>query len=78
MKSEENLKQLKMALTEHKPLLIHIEDNYELILRWDTSISNYRGYSKKLNTEIGIWYMEYLLRIANGKEKGVSLKVYGD
>lgn len=66
---EKNLKQLKMALTEHKPLLIDLGDNQELILRWDTSISNYRGYSKKLNTEIGIWDLEYLFSIANEKTK---------
>ena len=64
---EENTKQLKMALTEHKTMLIDLGDDQELILKWDDRISNYRGYSKKLDVEIGIWYLKYLLEIANGK-----------
>ena len=66
---EENLKQLKMALTEHKTMLIDLGDNQKLILKWDDRISNYRGYSEKLDVEIGIWYLKYLLEIANGKTK---------
>lgn len=69
MKNEENLKRLKMALTEHKLLLIDLGDNQKLILKWDALISNYRGYSKKLNIEIGIWDLNYLFTIANGKTK---------
>lgn len=69
MKLEQKQKQLEMALTNRKSLLIDIGDNCKLILRWDPSISNYRGYSKKLNTEIGIWDLEYLLTIASGKTK---------
>ena len=69
MKSEQKQKQLEMALTKHKSLLIDLGDNQRLILKWDSKTSNYRGYSKKLGIEIGIWYLEYLLEIASGKMK---------
>lgn len=69
MKNEENLKQLKMALTNHRPVLINLGDNQELLLKWDKEISNYRGFSKKLGIEIGIWDLSYLLQIASGKTK---------
>lgn len=68
MKSEERQKQLEKALMSHKKLKIDLGGK-ELILFWDNEISNYRGYSKKLNIEIGIWYLEYLLKIASGKTK---------
>lgn len=70
MKSlEERQKQLEMALISHESLIIDLGDNQELLLKWDEIISNYRGYSKKLDIQIGIWYMEYLLKIASGKTK---------
>lgn len=69
MKLEEKQKQLEMALTNHKKLKIDLGDNQRLILFWDDTISNYRGYSPKLNIEIGIWCLEYLLKIASGKTK---------
>lgn len=64
---EENMKQLKMALMNHKNLKLDLGDNQELILKWEDEISNYRGYSEKLDVEIGIWDLKYLLEIANGK-----------
>ena len=49
---EENTKQLKMALMNHKTLKIDLGDNQKLILKWDDKISNYRIYSQKLDVEI--------------------------
>lgn len=69
MKNEENMKQLKMALTEHKPLIIDLGDNQKLFLKWDDRCIGYRGYSKELNAEIGIWEARWLLKIANGETK---------
>lgn len=75
MKLEKKQKQLEMALTEHKPLVLDLGDNQELILKWDNSISNYRGYSKKLDIEVGIWDLEYLLQIADNLTK-YKLDIY--
>lgn len=63
---EQKQKQLEMALMNHKTLKIDLGDNQELILKWDNKISNYRGYSEKLGIEVGIWYLELLLKIAKG------------
>lgn len=71
---EENLKQLKMALTNHKPMLIELGNNQRLFLKWDEKCLGYRGYSKELDTEIGIWELSWLLQIANGKYKEYELK----
>ena len=71
---EENTKQLKMALMNHKTLKIDLGDNQKLILKWDDKISNYRGYSEKLDVEIGIWELSWLLQVANGKYKEYELK----
>lgn len=69
MKYEEKQKQLEMALTSHKKLKLDLGDNQKLILFWDKDISNYRGYSPRLNIEVGIWDLGYLLTIASGKTK---------
>lgn len=66
MSLKEKQKQLETALTEHKKLKIDLGGKQELILKWDNGISNYRGYSEKLDIEIGIWDLEFLLKIANG------------
>ena len=71
---EENTKQLKMALTNHKPLLIELGNNQRLFLKWDEKCLGYRGYSKELDKEIGIWELSWLLQIANGKYKEYELK----
>ena len=71
---EENTKQLKMALTNHKPLLIELGNNQTLFLKWDEKCLGYRGYSKELDKEIGIWELSWLLQIANGKYKEYELK----
>jgi hypothetical protein len=62
-------KQLETALINHKTVLIDLGDNQELLLKWDKEVSNYRGFSKKLGVEIGIWDLKYLLKIANGETK---------
>ena len=69
LNSKQRQKQLEMALISHKNMKIDLGDNQELILKWDNEISNYRGYSESLDIEVGIWYLEYLLKIANGMTK---------
>lgn len=70
MKNTLNLpKQLETALINHRPVVIDLGDNQELLLKWDREASNYRGFSKKLGEEIGIWDLKYLLKIANGETK---------
>jgi len=70
MKNTLNLpKQLETALINHRTVFIDLGDNQELLLKWDQEVSNYRGFSKKLGVEIGIWDLKYLLKIANGETK---------
>lgn len=69
MSLNEKQKQLEMALTSHKPLMLDLRDNQVLLLKWDEKEQNYRGYYEKLETEIGIWDLSYLLQIASGKTK---------
>ena len=69
MSLKEKQKQLEMALTNHKPIMLDLGDNQELLLKWDVKEQNYRGYCQKLETEIGIWDLSYLLQIASGKTK---------
>lgn len=75
MKNEQKSKQLEMALTEHKTMIIDTGDNQKFRLTWDESINDYRGTSLQTNMQIGIWSLEFLFDIANGKEKGLSLEV---
>ena len=72
---EQKQKQLEMALIDHKTLKIDLGDNQELLLKWDDKISNYRGYSEKLDIEIGIWHLELLLKIAKGMTE-YTLELY--
>lgn len=69
MKNEESLKLLKMALTEHKPILLDLNNEQTIELRWDNEIHNYRGHYQKLDIDVGIWDLKYLFEIANGKTK---------
>lgn len=69
MKKEENLKQLKMVLTKHKPIMLDLRDNQVLLLKWDEEEQNYRGYYEKLGMEVGIWDLEWLFQIAIGNTK---------
>ena len=75
MRNEQKLKQLEMALTEHKPLIVDTGDNQKFKLVWDNSINDYRGTSMQNGLQIGIWSLEFLFDVANGKEKGLSLEV---
>lgn len=69
MSLNEKQKQLEMALTNHKPIKLDLRDNQVLLLKWDEKEQNYRGYYEKLEIEIGIWDLSYLLQIASGKTK---------
>lgn len=64
----EKLKQLKMALTEHKNMVVDFENGLSE-LYYDEEINEYRG------KEIGIWALNLLLEIARGEVKNTSLEV---
>ena len=44
-----------------------------LELTFDNEIDAYRGYSKELNSKIGIWTIKTLYRIINNELKGVKI-----
>lgn len=64
----ENLKQLKMALTEHRNLIVDFGNGLVEELYFDERINRYRG------KEIGIWSMRLLVEIAQGKVDKTLLK----
>lgn len=65
----EKLKQLKMALTERKNMVVDFENGLSEELYYDEEINEYRG------KEIGIWALNLLLEIARGEVKNTSLEV---
>ena len=64
----EKLNQLKMALTEHRNLVVDFGNGLVEKLYFDEKINHYRG------KEIGIWSMRLLVEIAQGKVKNTNLK----
>ena len=66
--NEEKLNQLKMALTEHRNLIVDFGNRLTEELYFDNEIGHYRG------KEIGIWSMRLLVEIAQGKVKNTNLK----
>lgn len=69
MRISENLKQLKMALTNHDNLVIDFGNGYCEEIYYDEKIKNYRG------KEIGIWSMDLLFEILTGEIKNISLRL---
>ncbi len=70
-KKEENLKQLLMALTEHRPLEVDYGDGIFDYPVWDSEINAYRD-------DTGIWGMKLLVEIAKGEVENTSLSVLTD
>ena len=68
-KSEEKLKQLKMALTSHDELVIDLGNGYYEEIYFDDEINSYRG------KEIGIWSMDLLIDIMNSEVENTTLKL---
>ena len=64
----ENLNRLKMALTEHRNLIVDFGNGLIEELYFDNEIGHYRG------KEIGIWSMRLLVEIAQGKVKNTFLR----
>lgn len=64
----ESLKQLKMALTEHRDLVVDFGDGITEELYFDKEIGCYRG------KEIGIWSIRLLVEIAQGKVNKTLLR----
>lgn len=69
MNLNENLKQLKMALTEHKDLKF-ISDDYEDKLYWDEEIKSYRGEFA------GIWDLGLILKIISNEIENAKIELY--
>lgn len=65
----EKLKQLKMALTEHKNMVVDFGNGLSEELYYDEEINEYRG------KEIGIWALNLLLEIARGEVENTLLEV---
>lgn len=63
MNKENLLKDLEEAITKRKELIVDLGDNIKINLNWDNEISNYRGYVKELDMEIGIWTIEGLVKM---------------
>ena len=75
MMKNEKLKQLEMALGNHKPVIVDLGDEQRFLLKWDESMQNYVGISLQTGLEIGVWTLEMLLQIAYGKIDNCSLEV---
>lgn len=75
MNKEEKLKQLKMALTDHKKLFLNW-DGLEITLDWDKEILNYRGRMESEDINACIWKIETLLEIAYGAWENTFLEEY--
>ena len=65
----EKLKQLKMALTDHKNIVVDFGNGLSEELYYDEEIGEYRG------KEIGIWTLNLLLEIARGEVENTLLGV---
>lgn len=65
---EENLKQLKMALTDRKNLIVDFGNGLFEELYFDENINAYRG------KDVGIWTLKSLVEIAKGEVKDITLK----
>ena len=69
MKNEEKkLKQLKMALTEHKDLILDLGDNVILYPKWNQEKQMYQD-------EMGWTTIELLIETAEGKVPETILKI---
>lgn len=65
----EKLKQLKMALTDHKNIVVDFGNGLSEELYYDEEIGEYRG------KKIGIWALNLLLEIARGEVENTLLEV---
>lgn len=77
MKEDEKSRQLKMALTEHKNLMLNTENNISFLLAWDEHCSNYRAYALPEEMNVGTFGLELLLQIIDGEVDGAKLEFYG-
>lgn len=74
MKTKNSLEELKVAIEQHKPLLVNygkgfLSDNDVIDhATWDESIGKYRD-------EIGIWDTKLLLEVAQGKVDDTTLEL---
>lgn len=74
MSKEENLKRLKMALTNREDLIVLDNGEEWVYLKYEDN--EYRGRVIKTGLELGIWSIEFLLEIINGGVKGLMIKIY--
>lgn len=64
---------LENIINNKKNLKLDLENGVILDLIYDNKIDAYRGYSKELDLEIGIWKIKTLYQIATEKDWGCKL-----
>lgn len=67
------LTMLMEKIKNKQKLKLDLENGIILDLNWDKEINAYRGYSNKIETEVGIWLPETLIKIATEKDWGCKL-----
>lgn len=75
MREEEKLKQLKMALTGRKDLILNVGENVKFMLKWDDKVSNYRGYALPEKFDMGTFGLELLLQVVAKEIEEASLEI---
>lgn len=64
---------LENIINNKKNLKLDLENGVILDLTYENEIDAYRGYSKELDLEIGIWKIKTLYKIATEKNWGCKL-----
>ena len=75
MKQENLQKQLIMALTNHKSLIMDLGDNVLLHMKWEKDIVTPDGVKGCYVDEMGMTSMELILQIIKGEVKIQGKKV---
>ena len=75
MKEKNLQKQLIMALTNHKPLIMDLGDNVLLHMKWDKDTITPDGVKGCYVDEMGMTSMELILQIINGEVEIQGKKV---
>lgn len=75
MKEKNLQKQLIMALTNHKPLIMDLGDNVLLHMKWDKDTITPDGVKGCYVDEMGMTSMELILQIINGEVEIQDKKV---
>ena len=60
-------------LKNKENLTIDLQNEITIDLTFDDELNAYKGYSKEINTYVGIWTIKTLFRIINNEVKGVNV-----